>query len=78
MNHFDDEAPLSKIGLTALILMMLGEWNVIFSFGEAAISLYRTHHVTFAEFGWLIFGGLCIWGGVKIACSKIAYKNREE
>lgn len=73
MNHFDDQEPLSKIGIAAMFIGLLGTgmvaWGFVrgfFDWGKPAI---------FGDTIFLAVGGFLMWAMTKVACSKIAYRD---
>ena len=73
-NHFDNEAPLSKIGIAAMILGLLGAFlgaagliSGLFDFPKPRLLL--------SDIGFLALGCVLMWVATKIACSKIAYRD---
>lgn len=73
-NHFDDKAPLSKIGIAAMILALAGAMLGAFGLIDGLFHL-RAPVPMFFDILAMAIGGLLMWIATKIACNKIAYKE---
>jgi hypothetical protein len=73
-NDFDEKAPLSKIGIGAMILGLLGA-----TLGAAGLVSglfdFSNSRLLLLDIGFLALGCVLMWVATEIACSKIAYKD---
>lgn len=74
MNHFDDEAPLSKIGIAALVAMFIGCLITPVCFFAAFLCDFKTIWFPINVLGLLV-GFLLLKIGACVASSKKAYKD---
>lgn len=77
MNHFDDQAPLSKIGIVAMFMGLLGAANAAMGFVGLFFDFFYPLRLV-GDLFLLAIGCLLVWVAAKIACSKIAYKDKGE
>jgi hypothetical protein len=73
MNYFDDQQPLSKVGIAAMLLGLLGTSLGAFGLLSGLFDFHTPRLLV--DIVMLAAGCVLMWISTKIVCSKISYKD---